>query len=365
LIYGCCVFIYMISRRFKKVMRLSHFFVGLLTIAGVGGVWFLLLVMQGREDVITNFVNYQLHLFRTEDSGHGGPFYYHVLVLLFGCFPASVFAIRAFVLSGHENGLQQHFKLLMKILFWVVLILFSVVKTKIIHYSSLCYFPLTFLAAITINEMLAGKIEWKKWMSVLLLSVGGVVALILTVIPLVERIKHILIEKAWIADAFTLETLKAGVYWSGWEFLIGCFSILTITASLLLLKKQKTEKAIALLFIGNMLVVLLASIVLAPRIEQYSQAAAIDFYESKQNESCYVTALGYHSYAQYFYALRKPEHDPQRHNREWMLVGEIDKPAYFVVKIDNVEEQRQLYPQLTEIGSKNGFVFFVREPLKK
>ena len=35
----------------------------------------------------------------------------------------------------------------MMVSFWVVLILFSIVRTKIIHYSSFCYFPLTYLAA--------------------------------------------------------------------------------------------------------------------------------------------------------------------------------------------------------------------------
>jgi hypothetical protein len=38
----------------------------------------------------------------------------------------------------------------MQLLFWVVLILFSIVKTKILHYSSLAYFPLTYLGALTL-----------------------------------------------------------------------------------------------------------------------------------------------------------------------------------------------------------------------
>jgi hypothetical protein len=41
----------------------------------------------------------------------------------------------------------------MVILFWVVLILFSIVKTKIVHYSSLCYFPLTYLAALQLERI--------------------------------------------------------------------------------------------------------------------------------------------------------------------------------------------------------------------
>jgi hypothetical protein len=37
--------------------------------------------------VIKEFIDYQVRLFNTEDSDHGGPFIYHFVVLLIGCFP--------------------------------------------------------------------------------------------------------------------------------------------------------------------------------------------------------------------------------------------------------------------------------------
>ena len=45
----------------------------------------------------------------------------------------------------------------MRILFWVVLVLFTIVTTKIVHYSSLAYFPLSYLAVVEFR-----KIKWGK-----------------------------------------------------------------------------------------------------------------------------------------------------------------------------------------------------------
>jgi 4-amino-4-deoxy-L-arabinose transferase-like glycosyltransferase len=75
---------------------------------------------------------YQVRLLRTEDAGHGGPFFYHFVVVLIGCFPASIFIYRSFGrLTGEDTG-HRIFRHWMIVLFAVVLILFSIVKTKII-----------------------------------------------------------------------------------------------------------------------------------------------------------------------------------------------------------------------------------------
>ncbi|MDI1355412.1 MAG: glycosyltransferase family 39 protein [bacterium] len=362
LIYGGCVAVFLVFKKFKKVLSLKQFFILAGVIAFVGGLWFLLLVIDGKLTLITHFVSYQIHLQQTEDSGHGGPFYYHFIVLLLGCFPASVFALRAFKFLGTENGLQKQFRELMLVLFWVVFLLFSfVVKTKIVHYSSLCYFPLTFLAALGIQQLISGELAWKKWMSFFLIFVGLIFGLALSALPLVEPFKQQLIASGWIKDAFAIENLKASVHWSGFDYFIGLLTISSVIYSGIELRKKNYLKAVLIVFLANMLVVELASLVLAPKIEQYSQAAAIDFYESKQNESCYISALGYHSYAQYFYPRRAVDSNPQHLSTDWMLAGPIDKRAYFVAKIDNVEEHLIQHPSLKEIGRKNGYVFLLRE----
>ncbi|MCK7529079.1 MAG: hypothetical protein MZV64_71740 [Ignavibacteriales bacterium] len=97
--------------------------------------------LSGRADTMQDFFIYQVRLFRTEDAGHGGFPLFHVFVLLIGAFPASVIALPSFFKTRSAEGSQKAFRRWMVVLFWVVLVLFSIVKTKIVHYSSLCYFP--------------------------------------------------------------------------------------------------------------------------------------------------------------------------------------------------------------------------------
>jgi hypothetical protein len=104
--------------------------------------------------------------------------------------------------------------------------------------------------------------------------------------------------------------------------------------------------------------------VIAPRIEQYSQAAAIEFYKSLQSKDCYVETYGFKSYAHFFYSDKQLQSNSNSYNSDWLLKGDIDKPAYFVSKIITREEINEKYPELKELYRKNGFVFWLRMPKK-
>ena len=71
-----------------------------------------------------------------------------------------------------ERNYQREFRRWMLILFWVVLILFSVVQSKIVHYSSLCYFPLTYLAALTLMQLEERKIQFSIWLTALGITIS-------------------------------------------------------------------------------------------------------------------------------------------------------------------------------------------------
>ena len=62
-------------------------------------------------------------------------------------------------------------KTFMLIWFWVIMILFSIVKTKIVHYSSMLYFPGVFLAGLYFYELVRGR-QKLKWDSYVLLGLG-------------------------------------------------------------------------------------------------------------------------------------------------------------------------------------------------
>jgi hypothetical protein len=99
-----------------------------------------------------------------------------------------------------------------------------------------------------------------------------------------------------------------------------------------------------------------------PRIEQYSQHAAIEFFKTLQGKDVYVKTLGYKSYAQYFYAQVKPDNRKESKDENWLLTGPVDKPTYFVSKITFRDElMRNHGERLKILYERNGFVFYERK----
>lgn len=383
LIFGLCYLVFIISKR-RIGLKVSDVLVYAFTLLLTGGSWFLIELLRGRTDVILDFFNYQVRLLKTEDAGHGGPFFYHWIVLLAGCFPASIFALRSFTRSISDSPFRKHFKLWIGILFWVVLILFSLVKTKIVHYSSLCYFPLTFLAAYSICKVFDNEYQWKRWTTFLVLIIGGLIGIALTLLPFADMYKETIINSGMIRDRFAVENFKADPGWTGFESIIGFVFLLAVGYSALLFNRKRIQEGIFVLFASSMLMINLAQIIIVPKIEMYSQRAAIEYFEELSEKDVYVETIGYKSYAYLFYNRKKPEAnnsplfqkwlsdksmdpgsiDPKIFKDEftnWLLHGEIDKPAYFISKITERENIKTTLPQLEELGNRNGFVFYRRK----
>lgn len=368
-IFGLCIAVYWAIKRFQPFISVTQIIIYATAVAFVGGLWFLMLALTGNIDIIKEFFVYQVRLFNTRDAGHGGPFFYHWIVLLIGCFPLSIVALRAFKPSlkkvdNEDTPYQKHFKLWMMILFWVVLILFSIVKTKIVHYSSLCYFPLSFMGAYVAYKLMYAELVWKRYTGILLMAVAGIIGIAISALPIIDKYKQLIIEADIIKDKFAVENLKAHVHWSGFEWLIGVLLIVGVGAMLVLIKRNKIKQGIIGIFIVSLLSVNMASLLVAPRIEKYSQGAAIEFYEYLKDKDCYLETIGFKSYAHLFYSRKKEPENKNSFNMEWLLTGEIDKPAYFSSKITSADAILNGYPDIKEIYRKNGFVFFVRKVSK-
>src|SRR5690606_13079564 len=76
------------------------------------------------------------------------------------------------------------FEAWMRYLFWVVLILFSIVTTKIVHYSSMTYLPLSFLAALHVVQLLEKRRALAKWQRIWLLVQGLLLGLLFFLLPI-------------------------------------------------------------------------------------------------------------------------------------------------------------------------------------
>ncbi len=328
-------------------------------------LWYSAIFYQQGGGLISDFISYQIRLLTTGDAGHSGPFYYHFIVVFLGCFPASIFIFRAFKKNVNDLKEQEIFKQFNLILLAIVLIIFSIVKTKIIHYSSLSYFPVTFFAAYTMYKIIKGEFEIKKSTQFSIAILGVIFSILFIAFPLVLMNINIFLPK--ITDEFTREILKADVKWYGYEVIVGLFILLSVILYLIFSKQKKILMSYYTLFFGFAISLLIFLRIMAPKIESYTQQAPIEFFKSLQNKDVYVSTLGYKSYAPYFY--KKVEFKNSKYYKkmtsgdfdEYLLIGKIDKSAYFSVKINNLDNYLTQQPELIELYRKNGFVFLKRE----
>ena len=350
--------VYFIYNRFRFYFNWWHAISFLIIAALVTSAWYGYETIKNGAWFIIEFLKYQYRLFTTHDAGQKGFWGYHYVVLLIGCFPASLLAIPSFFRTTYTGRFDKDLKKWMQILFWVVTILFTIVQSRIIHYSSLAWFPLTFLAAYSLYKWDLKQLSYKKYVSVFIAITGGIISLFLLAVPyLAMNLKKL---ATYVNDKFAKEMMQADVHWSGLEGIVGLLMILSIIIGIRSLQKNNFRKAAWVLFGGTAIVIFLASAIIVPKVERYSQGAAIDFFIQRRGEDCYVNTLGYYSYAQLFYVQKEKPVNPLSYDEQWLLTGNIDKPAYFVSKVDRIDNYKQ-YTELKELYRKNGFIFLKRE----
>ncbi|PMD96192.1 glycosyl transferase [Siphonobacter sp. BAB-5405] len=355
--------VYFVVNGFKLFISPLHFIVYTVMTSLVTLAWYGLETWQHGPWFIQEFIKYNYRLFSTPDAGHAGFPGYHFVILFFGCFPASTFALRAlnFRTESGETDYQRDYQKWMVILFWVVLILFTIVKSKIVHYSSMCYFPLTYLASLTIYRLWTGRIVFSTWMKVSLAVSGGIFVILTIGLPILSHYVDWLQAQIAPDDSFAAANLDAKVNWTGWEAIPGVVLFFVILFGIRFLSRQQYERGLVTLFIGTAVFTTLTLWFFVARIESISQAAAIRFFEARQGEDCYIVTYKYRSYGPFFYARQQPERHPKSWDDEWAIHStEVDKPVYVIAK-NLLEAEVDTIPTLRKIGSENGFVFYKRK----
>ena len=371
LLVGLTGFVYWISVKFKMYFTIPQVLIYGFSAILVTALWFGVEWIMNGSWFIREFTTYQIRLFSTQDAGHGGFPGYHFVVLLLGCFPASIFAIPALWKSPLQSDSstekwQIDFRKWMVILFWVVLILFSIVQSKIVHYSSLCYFPLTYLSATYLFSISQNEKKLNSKIVISLLCFGALISTIFIAVPFLGENIEIL-KPLFAKDLFAMGNLEAEVSWSTWDIIPGLFLLFTTLTSVFIFwkkgfgKNYSFRKSIVIIFAGGAIFITLSLIFFITKIEGYSQNAAIEFYKSLEGKNVYVKNVGFKSYATLFYTKKPNGLRSENRSYKWLTQGEIDREVYFVTKVNNDGGLRK-YPDIEEIGRKNGFVFFKREP---
>lgn len=377
IISGISFAVYMVLHKGWGGYKIKHLLLVAVMAIAVTASWFGIEVASHGWALVREFIDYQAGLFSQNIADHAEPWYYHPIVLLIGCFPASLFLFQFRRHQAAEAGATRAFTQWMWILFWVVLILFSIVKTKIVHYSSMCYFPITYLAALQIVRLWSDRAVLRRWLPYAFGIIGGLFAIIIAALPYIGLHKDKLIP--YMHDDFAVGNLSANVPWHISECLFGLLYLAGIIWCVITMRRQ-FRRAIVTLAVIQIFIIQIAITHFTPKIEGYSQRAAIDFFQSIRGQDVYVQVLGYKSYAHLFYSAKQKSQNPMYYGHEatvtkkgdtlytftpnepWLLTGSIDKPAYFVCKIGDVADWQKV-PTLQELGRKNGFVFFRRKDL--
>lgn len=354
IIFSLCWLVTRVTRQGRKNIFNIELLWTLLLLLIVSCSWFLLIWLKDGSEQIKLFINYQWRLLTTGEAGHGQPFWYHWVILLFGCFPASALLFMRKKDHAGEPESQRELKNYMWILFFVVLILFSLVKTKIVHYSSLCYFPLTFIAARTLYH---AALDWKlkNLVNTISLVTGLLISIVLLLVPYFGN--HINLILPYIKDDFGKAAVTATVNWQWFTYLPGLILFGAILFSFIRIKRLPNR--FITLFAASIVTVQLVQFIIVPRIEKYSQSAVIDFYESLKEKNVLVDVYGFKSYAQLFYTDKTQVQS--QIPLDTLLQGKISSNCYIVNRVD-VKYDITQYKEVKEIGRKNGFIFYQRMP---
>lgn len=327
--------------------------------------WFGAEFFRNGPSFMTENIAYQWRLLTSGEAGHEQPWYYHPLVLLLGCYPASIIFLAGFRKDSSEDATKRLMRLWMIALFFVVLVVFSLVKTKIVHYSSMAYLPMTYLAANAIERYLQQRSHVSWWTISALVFVGLIVSFAAFIVPWAFSHPNILLGLSTFRDEYLRSAITLNVGWHGWEPYLSLIFVVGLAIAVLFMRRHRPLASMVALFGSTALFSVLFLPFVAPRIEPYTQGTAINFYKSLRGKEVYVKPLTMKSYAHLFYA-DKPLHLSARGKgieadqwEPWLLNGDIDKPAYFVCKVNDASSWRK-HPSLRVIEEKGGFVFFER-----
>lgn len=325
-------------------------------------LWYAIDIWQRGPVLFYDFIDYQVRLLSTEDAGHGGFPGYHVVVLLFGCFPASFIVGYAL-----KNKLRYTYRLsslyrLLFILGLVVLVIFSLVQSKIVHYSSLCYYPISFFAAVALSQLHRTKTILPRSIQTPILILFLLLSIVLFTLPIfpLSTVQPLLSK-----DPFAQANLNATLSWTPIAMVLaalyGIVSILLFVYG----KHQRLHRFITSAYFGLTIAFLhLFFWFYLPNVERISQHSAIAFFHSLRNDDAYVGVYKYKSYAPLFYGQVKPDTLFKNDTREHVLINaSLSKPVYLLAKEPYNNELDSL--GFDCYGRLNGFVFLLKNPAIK
>ena len=272
----------------------------LIGLCAVIGLWVFPLLQSNGAPFLLEFIKYQIVLFKGQIEWHNQPWFYHFVVLFFLAFPASILALPHLFKNQVMDRNVDIWNLFMRALFWVVLIVFSITTTKIIHYSSLCWWPLTYFGAYQVYLIHTNRWHFPKWLILpLTFSALGIV-LVLWILPITAHMDPL---PEWIwnkLDVFTKGLLENRTSWSWTSLLPAALFTFWFFAWWILHLIGRRPHA-GFLFLISGLVALISHITLLPPIGNLLQGKLTQTIKNETKNGVFLEAWHFKTYSLYFH----------------------------------------------------------------
>lgn len=313
---GVTLGVYALAYKCWRAPSLGFWAAGIGIFCAAGLFWYVLYGLAYGPQLLQDFLRYQIRLFATADAGHAGFPGYHLVVLFLGLMPAS-----AYFLGAIPHGLRREYwpHLLLVIL---VVGAFSIVKTKIVHYSSLAYFPITWMAARWLwnhqNTRIPSVMRIVAALQWLLVALG----LALYIVFLLNFHDYL----SWIQNEFT----RAHILWASptlrWPAVLAFFTALAAAVGLWQAKSLPRLRPALVL---TTITIALAIYGVVPTVERISQGPLIEACRKSKIQGLPVYTSNFKSYAPYFYGAVMPPGWPRPPQaRPHALIFRCDKPFH-------------------------------------
>jgi len=264
-------------------------------------IWIGLEYKWHGKDYLTQFIHYQWSDLDIRKASWTNRLTFQFIVLFVGCFPASAIFLNSFQVKTYESTIQKIFRLTMVSCLIIVLIISCLFKNKIVHYSALAYYPISFLAAYSLRYIMEEGEKLRK-ISLFLIIIGGLIWTAgLTIVPITRaNLGEI---KNYIHEDTLLEALSMNYPWKNLEIIIGVVFFALFLMALVLIITKKVRAALILLFFSCMIVSEIILVYYIPKVEQLTQGAQIDFVKQNKEEKAYYYYYGGRSFISNFYSI--------------------------------------------------------------
>ncbi len=333
----------------KPGIRITHFLYCAVLSLSIALSWYLVNWISTGESFLEGFIEFQLLLFSKPMEGHEGPFFYHFAVAFFGLLPwtALLFAYRPKQITRNNQHIQPlYFFGIAWIVF--VLVLFSLVSTKLPHYSASIYIPLSMIVTFNIQNAISSKTGLPKWSVWLTFALGMGLVLVFISMP------FLLNEYAKTQLVTMPEISLPQVY------ILGCLIAISFLAATFYFFRNQLTTGLLLIALAMMIFTQGVWHIQLPAFTAIHQKPLIEVLHQAQRKSNKVIFYRMVSFAAFFYGRQPIEilHNYKFPGNPDVLNKRQENDIYVICDYENADRLQKDHPLVEKINQVGRFCLF-------